>query len=262
MATKISRFYLSPFAANSAAAPTGLMGQFGSAAVTPGGTFTGTPALIQALAAWQTGLQAAWVPTSQNSPFWQDWNAILYLFSLFMSMTQQSGILEYDPTTPYFNNSFVNGGAGSNGAIYYCINDNGGTGCVGIPLSNTAYWKSLTQPTSTISVKAWGNMYGTTAHGGPAWRCEQNMGTITRTGVGQYTVGFQLNSVEAHFPDQNFCVLITGGDAGIDNADFVRVINKDTAGYNFSFEVVTTHSTPADSNEIDIVVFSLNNLTT
>jgi hypothetical protein len=266
MATRPTRITQKIFAAASAAAPTGLMGEFGSAVVVPGGTFSGDPAAIMGTAAWNTGLQAAFVPTSQNSPFWQDWQGAWFSITRQLDYTMRFGIPEYDPGTTYFIGCICNtlGFSASQitGGLWVCVNDNGGTGQSGnTPAVGSGYWASLVSPqNNSFQCKAFGNFYGNPASGGPGWRTEGNFLTsITRSGPGLYTVYFGLNNVPAQFSDVNYSATCSAGDA--ENAYLVREVSRTRssityqvnggAGFNHN-----NNSTPVDSDSVNIQVFS------
>jgi hypothetical protein len=95
--------------------------KFGSLAAGSPVAFSGatiTPAQVQALANFLTGLDGSLVAGS-TTPI-QDENALHYLWSYQLAYVLQQGIPEYDATTTYFTNGF----ASYNGTIYQSTADN------------------------------------------------------------------------------------------------------------------------------------------
>jgi hypothetical protein len=108
-------------------------GQFGSlAASSP--TTTKTPSVIQGLAAWLAGWQAATI--GAFIPAYQDMNSVHYLAFYQICYILQMGIAEYDSSTTYYTNSIVQ----YNGVQYQSLIDNN-TG--NEPDANPNSWKCI-----------------------------------------------------------------------------------------------------------------------
>lgn len=111
MATKIARATQKLFGSNAGAAQ---LAQFGSLAASAPQTYSGasvSPALIQALAGFLTGWDAAVI--GANSPAIEDMNSLCYLFAYQIAYLLQTGIPEWDSATNYFVGSIVNDGSGN-----------------------------------------------------------------------------------------------------------------------------------------------------
>ncbi len=89
---------------------------------------------IQALSNYLTGWFGA-VLGSEN-PCIEDWNALCYLFAYQLAYILQTGIAEWETTTPYYIGCFA---SDSTGGIYYSLTDNN----TGNALSDSTKWKSL-----------------------------------------------------------------------------------------------------------------------
>lgn len=114
--------------------------QFGSlAAASP--AYTTDPDVIQALsnylAGWFSGVLGA------NSPAIEDMNALCYLFAYQIAYGLQTGIAEWNSTTPYFIGSVVNDTFGN---LYGSITDNN----TGNAVTDTTNWRRL-PPSSAMT---------------------------------------------------------------------------------------------------------------
>lgn len=94
----------------------GQIAQFGSAAAggfSSGTTYSGataTPALVQALAAFETGWFDA--VDGQYNPAIEDMNALFWLYAYQLCYLFQAGVAEWDDETVYYIGSIVNDGTG------------------------------------------------------------------------------------------------------------------------------------------------------
>lgn len=129
MCAKLSRASQTLFGATGA---TSNFGQFGSLAASAP-TTTKTPSVIQGLAAWLAGWQAATIGTL--IPAYQDMNSVHYLAFYQICYILQMGIPEYDSGTTYYTNSV----AQENGQVYVSLIDNN-TG--NDPASNPTDWQA------------------------------------------------------------------------------------------------------------------------
>lgn len=121
--------------------------QFGSlAAGSP--QFTTDPAVIQALSEFTDGWFAGVV--NGAAPAIEDMNALHFLMTRQLAYIYQSGIPEYDGSTVYYQNSFVQSGSSLYQAIY-----GSPSGFSGIAPPNPTYWAL---PTSSTN---WGMINGT-----------------------------------------------------------------------------------------------------
>lgn len=145
--------------------------------------YSNDPDAIQS-AAFLLGWQAATV--GDGSPVIQDRNALDYLFAYQTAYLLQQGIAEWNAATNYFVNNF----AAVNGVIYISKTDNNLNKLV----TDSNNWKTLAStlgiPTPTPEenlIKAWIVFDGTTGGGFQSAFC-----SVTKTGVGQYRVDFDV----------------------------------------------------------------------
>ncbi len=117
-------------------------GQFGSLAASAPVT-TKTPSVIQALAAWLAGWQAATIGTL--IPAYQDMNSVHYLAFYQICYILQMGICEWDSGTTYYTNSVVQ----YSGQFYISLQD---TNLNQEPDTQPAYWQSGLPAAESVGV--------------------------------------------------------------------------------------------------------------
>ena len=140
MSTKITRATQKLFGTSDTGSDFAQFGAF--AAGKPTYIYTGaaiTPALVQALSNFATGLKGAVV--GNNSPMLEDLNGLFYLFAYQLAYLMEMGVPEVDGGTTYFAGSIVN----SSGVLYRCVNDNSGAGIQTgtYPVTNSTYWSTV-----------------------------------------------------------------------------------------------------------------------
>lgn len=113
----------------STANPASEIGQFGSYAAP---VYSNDIAVLQAGTAWARGWFAETIAT--NRPFIQDFNAIDYVFSYMLAYMLEMGIPEYDASTIYYKDSFIQVA----GQIYISLTDSN-TG--NTPASSPSNWQ-------------------------------------------------------------------------------------------------------------------------
>ncbi len=98
---QLTRKNIKLFAGNSANNQTGKVGTYklGSAGV----VFSKDPAVIQA-GEWENGM--ANTLQSDYAPFLEEYNSIIYCMSYFLKQLAQTGIMQYDASEEYFENSY------------------------------------------------------------------------------------------------------------------------------------------------------------
>lgn len=117
-------------------------GQFGSLAANAVVT-TKTPSVIQSLAAWLAGWQAATIGTL--IPAYQDMNSVHYLAFYQICYILQMGVAEWDSGTTYYTNSV----AQYNGQFYVSLQDNNTNQ---EPDTQPSYWQSGIPGTESTGV--------------------------------------------------------------------------------------------------------------
>lgn len=163
-------------------APTGEIAQPGSTAL-GAPVYTNDPAVIQALAAWLTGLESQLVnaPGGLSSPVMEEMNAILYLITLQLAYFKQ-GIAEWDVNVTYFAGNMVQDGTG----VLWVSNTDNNTGNA---LAVGANWKTYASTLLGASdplLKAWVTFDGRTG----AILAAFNVSGVARTAAGCYLLTF------------------------------------------------------------------------
>ena len=135
--SKITRFLQKVFASDYAATPTNKIAEFGSlTAGTP--TYSGDPVVIQSLDKWTKGFNAAFMPGTNTSPTWQDFNGLMYVITKQLANIGEMGVQEWLATQTYWVGSIVNSG----GSLYYSTQDNN----INQAVSNPTYWQPIIAP--------------------------------------------------------------------------------------------------------------------
>ena len=263
MASKITRFFQYVWASAAEATPTGLLAKVGSLANGSIG-YTNDPLQMQnAFNTWVTGLQASWVPGSQKSPAYQDWNSILNVITKQLAYILQQGVPEWETNTTYFVGSMAKPVGGNQ--IYVSLQDNN----QGNALTNPTYWRTMLDPKQAAS--AWANMY--LDAGTIAIRTSYNITSVVPITIGPSAGasgggsgsqrGYQVN-FNGSFTNAGYCAIITGGDWNHQYCDYVREVFRDSAGTYIQFAVTASQGvTPSAGNSsgnVNIVIFSENPL--
>lgn len=257
--SKLTRAYQKIFGGNNIASPTSILSVFGSAAAASP-AYSSDPTVIQSLAAFLAGWQAATV--NNKSPYLQDRNAIDYLITRQLSYMFQAGLSEWDATTPYYTGSWCQVA----GICYISKVDNnvGNNPTTGSPY-DTTHWQSLADqlaPTLgnlSLQPRAWVNFDGTQipGTGGGALTINESVNITGVSKVAGYTSLYEVDFAGS-FPDTKYGLDIQCGVSYNSLADFGRLALKQVN--LMRFYSMANGSAQGQSSDCTVTLWSTNPL--